>query len=181
YQIYQGYNNGVLETFSDGRANNFSFSTTVARNSIDDFTFPTSGSNMNLTLSLTPPYSLLNNKDYNKMHVSDRFKFVEYHKWMFDNTWYTTLVPGKKRNLVLSLRTHFGFIGSFKSSTPIGPFERFIMGGSGLTGQGGAYMLGSDIIGLRGYSDNSLSPANGGGVVYDKLVAELRYPVNISP
>ena len=165
-----------------GRFNNLTLGTSIARNSIDDFTFPTSGSNMNLSVSLTPPYSLFDSRDFSKLAFTERSNFIEYHKWMFDNAWYTTLIPGKKRNLVLSARTHFGFIGSYKKTTPVGPFERFVMGGSGLSGAyGGSFIFGSEIIGLRGYDNNVIYPAGNGGLVYNKLVAELRYPVNISP
>lgn len=167
--------------FSNGPANNLSLSATLSRNSIDDFTFPTGGSNVTLSVTATPPYSVFDKRDYSTLDAPTRYKWIEYHKWMLDNTWYTTLVPGKKRNLVLSVRGHFGFIGSYKKTTGIGPFERFILGGSGLSGFN--YLLGSDIIGLRGYDNNVIRPIpNGpGGVIYDKLVSEIRYPLNISP
>lgn len=175
----RAYNAGL--GFSDGTVNNLSMSNTLSRNSLDDFTFPTSGSSMALTLSLTPPYSVFNKVNYEdpQLEPAARFKWMEYHKWMFDNTWYATLVPGKKRNLVFAARTHFGFIGSYKSQTGIGPFERFVMGGSGLSGFN--FLLGTDIIGLRGYENNSIRPSTAGGTVYNKLVAEIRYPIQISP
>lgn len=175
----RAYNAGL--GFSNGTVNNLSVSNTLSRNSLDDFTFPTSGSSLALTLSLTPPYSLFNKLDYSdpNLDVARRFRWMEYHKWMFDNTWYATLVPGKKRNLVFAARTHFGFIGSYKKSTGIGPFERFVMGGSGLSGFN--FLLGTDIIGLRGYENNSIRPSSAGGTVYNKLVAEIRYPIQISP
>lgn len=178
YNIRQ-YNIGL--GFSDGIVNNLSFTNTLSRNSLDDFTFPTSGSSMSLTLTLTPPYSVFNNINYSDPNLSpnQRFRWMEYHKWMFDNTWYATLIPGKKRNLVFAARTHFGFIGSYRKSTGIGPFERFVMGGSGLSGFN--FILGTDIIGLRGYENNIIRPTNGGGTVYNKLVAEVRYPIQISP
>jgi outer membrane protein insertion porin family len=167
--------------FKNGTINNLSFINTLSRNSIDDFTFPTSGSTLSLSLSLTPPYSLFNKINYSDVNLdpSVRYKWMEYHKWMFDNTWYATLVPGKKRNLVFAARTHFGFISSYRRTTGIGPFERFVMGGSGLSGFN--FLLGTDIIGLRGYGDRTLNLPNGGGTVYNKLVAEVRYPIQISP
>ncbi len=170
-----------IKDFTTGTINNLSISNTISRNSLDDFTFPTSGSSLALTLSVTPPYSVFNKINYSdpNLEPARRFKWMEYHKWMFDNTWYATIIPGKKRNLVFAARTHFGFLGSYKSSTGIGPFERFVMGGSGLSGMN--FLLGTDIIGLRGYNNNVIRPNGGGGTVYDKLVAEIRYPIQISP
>ncbi|MFN3403373.1 MAG: outer membrane protein assembly factor BamA [Cytophagaceae bacterium] len=165
--------------FNTGTANNISFVTTLARNSINDFTFPTSGSNISLSVTATPPYSLFNRKDYSKLSAQERYQWIEFHKWMFDNSWFATLVPGKKRNLVLNVRSHFGFIGAYKKSTGIGPFERFIMGGDGLSGFN--FLLGSDIIGLRGYQNNIIRPETQGGTIFNKYVAEVRYPVTISP
>ncbi|HEX8549210.1 MAG TPA: outer membrane protein assembly factor BamA [Cytophagaceae bacterium] len=179
------YSFGSSLGFTTGTANNLTFNNTLSRNSLDDFTFPTSGSNISLSVSATPPYSLFRKVDYNdpKLNSEIRYKFVEFHKWMFDNSWFTTLVPGKKRNLVLNVRSHFGFIGAYQRKTGIAPFERFVMGGSGLSGFN--FLLGLDLIGLRGYEDRSIVPVENGrqvnGVIFDKLVTEIRYPVAISP
>lgn len=174
-----GYNNGI--------SNNFTFNTTFSRNSIDNPQFPRSGSAFTLSGSFTPPYSLFRAKDF-KPDAVDRFKLVEYHKWMFDATWYQTVV-GK---LVLSARAHMGFLGNYTKRTEIGPFERFVLGGSGLAGQG-VFALAQDIVGLRGYPDRQVYTADGnrsvagqsiasqGGVVYNKFVSELRYPVSLNP
>lgn len=177
------YGIGGLD-FRTGYANNFSFITSISRNSVNDFTFPTGGSNLNLTITATPPYSLFNGVNYEnpKLSNQERYRWIEFHKWMLDQSWFVPLVPPRKqggRSLVLNLRAHLGFIGSYKKSTGIGPFERFIMGGSGITGYN--FLLGSDIIGLRGYQDNVIKPAPQGGTIFDKFVAEIRYPVNLSP
>ncbi|MBO9702318.1 MAG: outer membrane protein assembly factor BamA [Sporocytophaga sp.] len=170
--------------FTTGYANNFSFITSISRNSVNDFTFPTGGSNLNLTITATPPYSLFNGVNYEnpKLSSQERYRWIEFHKWMVDQSWFVPLIPPRKpggRSLVLNLRAHLGFIGSYKKSTGIGPFERFIMGGSGITGYN--FLLGSDIIGLRGYQDNVIKPVPQGGTIFDKFVAEIRYPVNLSP
>ena len=131
--------------------------------------------------------SALDNKiasDIINTENSDRYKWIEYHKWMFDAKHYLTLV-GK---LVLESRWHFGYIGSYGSQTNIGPFERFYLGGDGLAGNN--FLLGTEIIGLRGYENNSIVPPFSstdikpgtpgeirGGIVYNKLAFELRYPV----
>lgn len=172
---YQGFGaNSLGFPEGTGNANNINFVNTIARNSLDDFTFPTSGSSLTLSLAATPPYSSL----FSNINNGDGARWVEYHKWMFDNSWFTTLVPGKKRNLVLNVRTHFGFLGTYNKKTGVTPFERFVMGGSGLSGFN--FLLGLDLIGLRGYEDRAITPINN-GVIFDKFVAEVRYPVSLSP
>lgn len=187
---YQQYDLNNLNIFgngySNGVSNNFTFNTTLSRNSIDNPQFPRLGSSFTLSGSFTPPYSVFRPKDY-QPDAANPYRWVEYHKWMFDASWFQTAV-GK---FVLNARAHMGFLGSYNSRTPIGPFERFVLGGSGLAGQG-QFALAQDIIGLRGYPDRRVltldnnrvatgNEANQGGVVYSKYVAELRYPVSLNP
>lgn len=187
---YQRYDLNNLDLFyigyKDGISNNITFNTTLSRNSIDNPQFPRNGSSFTLSGSFTPPYSAFRTTT-ESTKPEDKYKFVEYHKWMFDASWFQT-VFGK---LVLNTRAHMGFLGSYNKRTEIGPFERFILGGSGLAGQG-QFALAQDIIGLRGYDDRSVYTADynqavgqqarsQGGVVYNKFVAELRYPVSLNP
>ncbi|MDO7874992.1 outer membrane protein assembly factor BamA [Hymenobacter sp. ASUV-10] len=171
--------NYTLPGLANGSANNLTLNTTLARNSIDNPTYTRRGSSISLSLSLTPPYSLLN-----PAHI-DGNNWVEFHKWMFDASWFTPIV-GK---LVLNTRAHFGFLGTYNSSRDIGPFERFKMGGAGLGYNGGGnFVVGTDYIGLRGYDDPGNPYAiptartdEAGGVVYNKYVLEMRYPVSLNP
>ncbi len=169
--------------FTDGNSNSITFNTTLARNSIDNPLFPRSGSSLSLLLSLTPPHSLWRDVADDAPNA-EKFKWVEYHKWMFDSKYYITLAG----NLVLESRAHFGFIGSYKRDAEIGPFERFELGGDGLAGQN--FILGTDIIGMRGYENNTITPPGyglnrtqatvdqiEGGIVYNKYSMELRYPI----
>ena len=178
---YNLHNYNFLNAFNQGQANNIYFTNTVSRNSAwgKNNSFPTQGANLSFSVILTPPYSLFNHTHINyedpTISPSVRYHWVEYNKYMFDNSWFTTLIPGKSRSLVLNVRANFGFISSYRRPTGVGPFERFVMGGSGLSGFN--YLLGYDIIGLRGYNNNSIGPAGTGGVAYDKFVFELRYPV----
>ncbi|UII27868.1 outer membrane protein assembly factor BamA [Fulvivirga maritima] len=166
--------------FSNGSANSITFNSTLSRNSVNSPMYPTGGSTISLSASFTPPYSLWRDIDYDNAEASEQYKWIEYHKWMFDSKYYLTVV-GK---LVLEAKAHFGFIGSYSSDAGIGPFERFNLGGDGLAGQN--FVLGTDVIGLRGYQNNALTPpydrvsGSGrieGGIVYDKFGLELRYPV----
>lgn len=170
-----GFGGTGLGGFTNGQSFNITLNSTLARNSIDNPTFPRSGSSVSLSLSMTPPYSLLENN--RESAFNDRFRWVEYHKWMFDNSWFTRIAG----NLVLNTRFHMGFLGTYNSTKGLAPFERFIMGGSGMMFN--TFLLGTDIIGLRGYNDNSLNAggAQGGGVVFNKFVTELRYPISLNP
>ena len=188
FQRYDLTNLDIFQIgYANGISNNFTFNTTLSRNSIDNPQFPRSGSSFTLSGSFTPPYSAFRKGSIESEKPEDKYRFVEYHKWMFDASWFQS-VFGK---LVLSTRAHMGFLGSYNSRTSIGPFERFVLGGSGLAGQG-QFALAQDIIGLRGYDDRSVYTADynatstpqersRGGVVYNKFVAELRYPVSLNP
>ena len=180
---YRNYGNYSRIGIDTGYSNNIAFTTTLSRNNIDEFNFPTKGSSIALTLSLTPPYSLFDGINYSdpNLPATTRYKFVEYHKWGFDSDWYATLIGGKKRQLVIRAKSNFGFIGSYQRKTGIGPFERYVMGGNGMFGYYGA--IGTDFIGLRGYQAYSLpygKYSQVGGTVFDKFAVELRYPIATS-
>ncbi|AMR28356.1 outer membrane protein assembly factor BamA [Hymenobacter psoromatis] len=179
YSQYTLQNYSIFSDFNTGKANNFTFNTTLSRNSIDNPTYTRRGSSISLSVSLTPPYSAFKGAHPNT------YEWVEFHKWMFDASWFTPIV-GK---LVLNTRAHFGFIGTYTPDRTPGPFERFKMGGAGLGyGGGGSFLVGTDYIGLRGYDDPNGAYAiptaqsgKNGGVAYNKYVAELRYPVSLNP
>jgi outer membrane protein insertion porin family len=182
---------GIFGEYSTGTSYNLALSTTISRNSIDNPTFPRQGSSMTLNVSLTPPWSLLGGKDYSKEGITpaDRYRLIEYHKWMFDNSWFMKLAG----NLVLHTRAHMGFVGTYNSALGFTPFERFSLGGSGLMINN--VLIGQELIGLRGYNDNSIKPqvpdGKGGfleystqglgGIIYNKYVLELRYPISLNP
>lgn len=180
YLIYElgNYNTGLLGV-NNGIFNNFTVANTLSRNSIDNPTYPRRGSSITLGITLTPPYSIFNrSRDFAKETNAEKYKWVEYHKWMLDYSLFTKLAG----NLVLSTRAHFGYLGAYNKQLGPGPFERFVIGGSGLTGFN--FLLGSDVIGLRGYQDRFLLNSSGnttGGVVYNKYVMELRYPISLNP
>jgi outer membrane protein insertion porin family len=163
---------------NNGVANNFSFSTIISRNSIDAPIYPRSGSNISVSVQATPPYSVFRNTPTDaNLTDAEKFRWVEFHKWKFDAQWFNKLVG----NLVLMARANFGFIGLYNPAKGISPFERFSLGGAGLTGFNfAAQFLGTEIIGLRGYDDNSLS-ARVNSPIYNRYTLELRYPVSLNP
>ena len=163
-------------------SNSLTWNVTLARRSVDNPMYPSQGSEISLSATFTPPYSQWSDLDYETATPQELNKWVEYHKWMFDAKYYVAF--DSKNKLVLEAKAHFGFIGRYSTKTDYTPFERFFLGGAGLAGGFGAFVLGQDIIALRGYDDNQItppySPLEGsirGGIVYDKFGLELRYPV----
>jgi len=186
YQYYTLNNFGSIFTFSNGYSNNIYYKAALQRNSLQgNPIFPSGGSQIALTGQWTPPYSAFNGKDYSSPTLSDqdRYKFVEYQKYKFTSTFYTPITnkkgqDGKEaRNLILKTSVGFGFLAPYNSKVGTSPFERFYLGGSGLTG----YALdGREIIALRGYDDQSLSPTTGASYI-TKYSMELRFPVTTNP
>ncbi|MDX5347558.1 MAG: BamA/TamA family outer membrane protein, partial [Hymenobacteraceae bacterium] len=178
YYNYDIKDYAVFENFTTGTSNNISLVNTFARNSINSPIYPLRGSSVSLSVNLTPPYSLFRDIDFSTATPAERFKWVEFHKWMFDASWFLKLAG----NLVLNARTHYGFIGTYSDKMEQGPFERFRLGGSGLGA--GNFLVGTDFIGLRGYDDQSVitaASAERGGVAFNKFVLELRHPVTLNP
>jgi outer membrane protein insertion porin family len=80
-------------------------------------------------------------------------------------------------NFVLYAYCGFGLMNYYNSDLGYCPFNRFYMGGSGLTGY--SLIDGREIIAMRGYDDGSLSPATG-AVTVAKYTLELRYPISLN-
>lgn len=179
WQTYHLNNWNYNFLFDTGISHNLSYKLTLNRNSTDQPTYPRSGSDMLFSLQLTPPYSLFNdsNTDYDSMSDQDRYRWIEYHKWTFKGTLYTKLVG----DLVLKTSANFGYLGYYNRDLGYSPFEGFQLGGDGMSGYS---TYGSEIIGLRGYPNYSITPIVDGayaGNVYDKFTFELRYPVVLQP
>ncbi len=180
----------------EGKTYSLKLEANLARNSIDNPMYPTQGSTISLNVALTPPWSKLRDRSF-LTDINTQFQWIEMHKWMFDAKFYIKLLGSDKpdgRSLVLETKAHFGFIGQYDKSLTPSPFERFLLGGDGLAGGFNSFVLGQDIIGLRGYENNLITPPlyarrnSGsnrtnqieGGIVYDKFVLELRYPITLS-
>ncbi|GAB1454597.1 POTRA domain-containing protein [Draconibacterium sp.] len=160
----------------NGTFNNLSFKTVFGRSSIDNPLYSRNGSSFSLSLKLTPPYSWFTGKDYSspKMQNNEKYKWIEYHKWVFKGQLYNPL--SKNTNLVLKTAFEMGFLGYYNKYL-LSPFERFIVGGSGMSGYN---LYGSEYVALRGYKDFSLSPNNGSNM-YSKFTMEMRYPITLKP
>jgi outer membrane protein insertion porin family len=181
YPIFQGVDNGT--------STNISFKLALQRSSINDPQFPSSGSSFLASVQLTPPYSFLNP---DLVTSSNPYKNPEYHKWRFNAEWYMplgkTMGAEKNRQFVLKLAAKYGFMGRYNRKLDFSPFERFQVGGDGLTNSYG--LLGYDIIAQRGYpvyetSDPSINPdisnASRFFTIFNKYSLELRYPLVRNP
>ena len=108
-----------------------------------------------------------------------RFNWLEYYKIKFKGDWYTKIYD----DLVLRSLGEFGFMGAYNSARGLVPFERFYLGGDGMAN----YALdGREVIQLRGYPNQSLSPVDATGIqvgatIYNKFSLELRYPITLKP
>ena len=174
---YPGY------LFATGTSYNFNLTQELSRDSRDSPIFPTGGSFFKFTIQATPPYSLLNKTNYAIASDKQRYRFTEYHKWKFESQWFQR-VAGK---LVFKAQAQFGFLGTYNSAVGQSAFERFKLGGDGM--QGFDFLQGSELIAMRGYSNNSVVPVgsdltkaqSSGSPIFNKYVLEFRYPVIASP
>jgi len=170
YQRYTLKDFALVDNFNNGISNNLFARVVLARYSVDQPIYPTSGSNISLTFQFTPPYSRFNDKDYTTEGSSEKYKWIEYHKYRFTAEWYQR-ITGK---FVFKLSTKYGFLGYYNPAIGFSPFERFQVGGDGLQGQN--YFVGRDIISQRGYEVYAEN-----ATIFNKYTAEVRYPFSLSP
>lgn len=152
---------------------NLNYKFVLTRNSTDVPIFPTRGSIISLSLELTPPYSLLNPRDFENLLPGQKYRYIEYYKWKFNFAWFSEI----RKKLVLKTAAEFGLLGYYNEQIGYPPFERFYLGGDGLQN---FQLDGREIIQLRGYPNFSITPP-GGGTVYNKFTAELRFLITANP
>jgi outer membrane protein insertion porin family len=176
YYTLQNYQ-GVF-TYSDGYVNSFSARINITRNSVDQPLFPRRGSTITFSGKFTPPYSWFNDKDYSNIDDAEKYKWLEYNKWKFTTSFFAKVAGSEQHPLVLNVRTGFGFLFPWSKAVGDSPFERFKLGGSGLSGIN--YIFGQEIIALRGYDDGSVSQSVG-DMFIAKYTAELRFLLSPNP
>ena len=179
---------------SNGNCNNLNLGLTLSRTSTDNQLFPRRGSEFLLSLTMTPPWSLFDGKDYANLalnstsanydkELQDMYRWIEYHKWKFKSRTYTALTGGQKC-FVLMTRVEMGLLGSYNSDKK-SPFETFYVGGDGMSGY--SYSYAEETVGLRGYDNGSISTSaaytestgrrtSNNAYAYDRFTLELRYP-----
>ena len=177
YQLYdlKEYGMSIAGLYlTNGNLNNLSYNISLGRNSSGpNPVFPKQGSEFSVGAKLTIPYSLLNNKDYSSLELGEKYKWLEYYKVSFKGKWYTALT----KDLVVMTNAEFGILGNYNKELGDSPFERFFVGGDGMS----SYQLdGRETIALRGYENGRLSSIDG-GTIYNKFQMELRYPITLKP
>ena len=175
---YPGFADSRGQSVTNGSFNNFNIELTLSRNSVNEPIFPRTGSRLTLSGKFTPPYSYFQpNRTPETENTQTKFKFMEYHKWKFNAEWYTPLVG----SLVLKSYAKIGMLGYYNSRVGTIPFERFVLGGDGLSNRQIGF-TGNEIISSRGYAVADLPASNlGGGSVYNKIGVELRVPFSLNP
>ena len=168
---------------SNGSANNLNLNIALNRTSTDNQLFPRRGSDFSVSLTITPPWSKWDGKDYAHLakdsnsptflqEQQEKYRWIEYHKWKFKARTFTALTSGQKC-FVLMTRVEFGLLGSYNKNKK-SPFETYYMGGDGMSGYTTGYA--EETIGLRGYENGSLTPRRAEGYAYSRMSLELRYP-----
>ena len=172
------------DILDNGTLNNLAYNATLTRNSTGpSLIFPTRGSEFTIAVKATIPYSLLNNRDYTIANglsavetsaaIAEKYKWLEYYKLSFKGKWYTAFTD----KLVLMSNAEMGYLGFYNSEVGLSPFERYFVGGDGIA----VFQLdGREVVGLRGYENNRLSPLEGGSI-YNKFQLELRYSITDAP
>jgi len=189
---YRLKNYPIFPELDSGVSNNFNIKFQIIRSSIDQPTFPRSGSSFSLTATFTPPWSLF--RDASKYtDPAEKYRLVEYHKWRLNYEWYVPIGKPmgaeKNRQFVLKAAAKYGFLGRYNSDMPISPFERFQVGDAGMQNNFG--IIGYDIIAHRGYPvyDNSNPKINNANqtsantffTIFNKYSLEMRYPLSTNP
>ena len=196
--VQLGYTRYMLRDWNyfiinNGNCNNINLGITLSRTSTDNQLFPRRGSEFMASVTLTPPWSAFDKKDYEHLatdytsatygaELQEKYRWIEYHKWKFKTRTFTALTGGQKC-LVLMTRVELGILGAynkFKKS----PFETFYVGGDGMSGYSTGYA--EETIGLRGYDNGSISNTAAyqagtssyyNAYAYDRFTLELRYPI----
>ncbi len=141
------------------KADEFSITQTLSRNSIDSPLYPRRGSKNWITAELAGG-PLPGTVDF--------YKFTESSSFYFPIT----------KDVIWNVAMQHGYLSTFSKSDYIPYTEYFYMGGTGMSSL--------PTIPLRGYDDRSLGSTHGdsglyNGTIYSKFTSELRYPFTLSP
>ncbi len=166
---------------SNGLYQSYSYTIALGRYSTDAPIYARAGSELNVSLEVTPPYSLIAPESFAAKSAQDKYRLVEFHQWKMSGAFYQQIIG----DLVLMARVKVGFLGRYNSDIQITPFNRYFMGGDGMSGY--SAIDGRQLVGFRGYTNESLTPLYGivarppGGTIYNKSTLELRYPLSLNP
>lgn len=182
---YQRYNLYHYTTYSflfdNGKSNLLTITGRLTRfSTAPNLIYPRSGSSFSISLQATPPYSLFSKTDFANAKDSVKYRWIEFHKWVFKADYYFPL--SKNDKLILNTKFAFGYLGYYNKDIGPSPFENFYLGGDGMTGYS---FYGREVIALRGYTNGSLTPRDPvkgsySGNVYSKITFEIRYPITLN-
>jgi outer membrane protein insertion porin family len=180
-QHYKLDNYALFGVKQNGLYQSYSYSIALGRYSTDAQIYPRAGSELNLSLEMTPPYSLIAPDWFAARSIGDKYRLIEFNQWKMSGAFYQQIVG----DLVLMARTKVAFLGKYSSDIQVTPFNRYFMGGDGMSGY--SAIDGRQLVGFRGYTNESMTPGYGivaspsGGVIFNKSTLELRYPLSLNP
>jgi len=182
YQYYELDKYSQLFSFASGYSNSLNFKFSINRTSYADQIFPSDGSSYEFSVQATPPISAITGKSFAGASDQEKYKWLEYHKWKFNAAYYLKI----SKNWVLASMLRTGFMGYYNNQIGFTPFERFYLGGSGLTGFN---LDGRELVAFRGYKDNSVTPntlvdgtyQRQGATIFNRYTTELRYRISPNP
>ena len=189
YQWYYLKNWDYLYYMNNGTSNSLVLGLELARSSIDSPLYTRRGSTFSLGLQITPPWSLIRKKPWEKLYKEateensqsakkEMYRWIEYWKLKFKARTYTPLTdPNGQWTLVLMSRADFGLLGSYNKFLKT-PFETFYVGGDGMTG---GYTYATETIGMRGYDNGQFTPFGKEGYAYGRFTFELHFPLMLQP
>ncbi|MEE8113105.1 MAG: BamA/TamA family outer membrane protein, partial [Nitrososphaerales archaeon] len=163
--ILNAQHNDVIDgrgVYTEGKSSQVSITQIITRNSIDNPVFPSSGSNVSLSVEMSGGPLLPGS--------------IDFHKWLFQSDWYVPMFGTSRIAFYLSLQ--YGYLSEFFEGDAIPPIELFFMGGTGL-----GFISTTP---LRGYEDQSVGPRDArnnfiGGRAMIKQTAELRLAIALNP
>jgi outer membrane protein insertion porin family len=180
-QLYNLDNYVLFGVQQSGLYQSYSYKVDLGRYSTDAPIYPRAGSEFNISLEFTPPYSLFAPEKWAEKSKEDKYRLIEFYQWKLGAAFYQSIVG----DLVLMARMKMAFLGKYNPDMLVTPFNRYFMGGDGMSGY--SAIDGRQLIGFRGYANESLTPLFGivakppGGIIYNKFTFELRYPLSLNP
>lgn len=189
YRWYYLKNWDYLYYMTNGVSNALTLSLDLNRSSIDNPLYTRRGSEFSLGVTLTPPVSLFQHKNWERLAYeanslnsqpakAQLYKWIEYWKVKFKAKTFTPLTdPDGQWTLVLMTRADFALLGSYNRNIKT-PFETFYFGGDGMSG---SYTYATETISMRGYENGQFTPWGSEGYAYGKFTFELHFPFMLQP
>ena len=189
YRWYYLKNWDYLYYMTNGVSNSLTLGLSLSRTSIDNPLYTRRGSQFSLDVTLTPPVSLFQHKNWEQLSYeantlnsqpakAQLYKWIEYWRVKFKSKTYTPLTdPDGQWTLVLMTRADFALLGSYNKYVRT-PFETFYFGGDGMSG---SYTYATETVSMRGYDNGQFTPWGSEGYAYGKFTMELHFPFMLQP